>query len=211
MTFQSFWYNAQISEDFVNFIEKDISKEYFSILNQSEVGNSKKTKRIDLNKRNSQCAWIPANHWVAGLIWHYVKMANDKNFLYDLSNIDGNALQYTVYEEGQYYSWHQDVYLGQMYQIQADKANLSSQTQLLEDFANTNLERVRKLSFSLLLNDDYEGGQFQFLNENSELYEPPKEKGTIIIFDSRTRHRVRPVKKGVRKSIVGWVVGPRWK
>ena len=38
-----------------------------------------------------------------------------------------------------------------------------------------------------------------------------KEKGTIIIFDSRMRHRVRKVKSGTRKSIVGWVEGPRWK
>lgn len=209
MTFQSFWYNTKISEDFVNLIEKDISKEYSLQLNQSKIGGNK--SKINLNKRDSQSSWIPANHWVAGLIWHYVKMANDQNFLYDISNIDGNSLQYTVYEEGQFYSWHQDGYLSTMYSIQASNANLSDQTQLLEDFANTNLERVRKLSFSLLLNDDYEGGEFQFLNENSELYEPPKERGTIIIFDSRTRHRVRPIKKGVRKSIVGWVVGPRWK
>ena len=33
----------------------------------------------------------------------------------------------------------------------------------------------------------------------------------MVLFDSRTQHRVLPVKKGVRKSIVGWTVGPRWK
>ena len=31
------------------------------------------------------------------------------------------------------------------------------------------------------------------------------------LFDSRTQHRVLPVKSGLRKSIVGWTVGPRWK
>ena len=39
----------------------------------------------------------------------------------------------------------------------------------------------------------------------------PKQKGIIAFFDSRTPHRVRKVKSGMRKSLVGWVVGPRWK
>jgi len=34
--------------------------------------------------------------------------ANRENFLYDLSNIDGESLQYTVYGEGEYYGWHND-------------------------------------------------------------------------------------------------------
>ena len=41
--------------------------------------------------------------------------------------------------------------------------------------------------------------------------EAPKQRGTMIVFDSRVRHRVRKIKSGTRKSIVGWVVGPRWK
>ena len=45
----------------------------------------------------------------------------------------------------------------------------------------------------------------------SKRYFAPKQKGTLIVFDSRTKHRVRTVKTGLRKSIVGWVVGPRWK
>ena len=44
-----------------------------------------------------------------------------------------------------------------------------------------------------------------------ERYFAPKQKGTLIVFDSRTKHRVRTVKSGLRKSLVGWVVGPRWK
>ena len=35
-----------------------------------------------------------------------------------------------------------------------------------------------------------------------------QEEGTIVLFDSRTQHRVHKVRKGVRKSIVGWCVGP---
>jgi PKHD-type hydroxylase len=72
---------------------------------------------------------------------------------------------------------------------------------------------VRKLSFVLQLSDpeDYEGGNLQLLDESGSTYFAPRQKGTMILFDSRTQHRVLKVKKGVRKSIVGWTVGPRWK
>jgi len=55
------------------------------------------------------------------------------------------------------------------------------------------------------------GGQFQLLDETGKSYIAPRQRGTIILFDSRAQHRVRPVTKGIRKSIVGWTVGPRWK
>ena len=74
-------------------------------------------------------------------------------------------------------------------------------------------ELVRKISFSLQLSDpdDYEGGNIQFIDESNQNYIAPRQKGSLIIFDSRTKHRVCKVRSGVRKSIVGWVVGPRWK
>ena len=58
---------------------------------------------------------------------------------------------------------------------------------------------------------DYRGGEVEFINSAGERYFAPKQKGTLIVFDSRTKHRVRTVKSGLRKSLVGWVVGPRWK
>lgn len=59
--------------------------------------------------------------------------------------------------------------------------------------------------------DEYEGGELQLLDPTGHLYTVPKERGTISIFDSRLSHRVRKVKSGCRKSLVGWVVGPRWR
>ena len=72
---------------------------------------------------------------------------------------------------------------------------------------------VRKLSFALQLSspDDYEGGNVVLLDEGGKKYIVPRQRGTVVLFDSRTQHRVNKVKSGVRKSIVGWVVGPRWK
>ena len=74
-------------------------------------------------------------------------------------------------------------------------------------------EYVRKLSFTLQLSEptDYRGGEVEFLDSEGQRFLAPKQRGTMIVFDARTRHRVRKVKEGLRKSIVGWVVGPRWK
>ena len=78
---------------------------------------------------------------------------------------------------------------------------------------NENLELVRKLSFAMQLsyNDDYEGGNVQLMDEAGNAYVVPRQRGCIVLFDSRTQHRVLKVTKGVRKSLVGWTVGPRWK
>ena len=72
---------------------------------------------------------------------------------------------------------------------------------------------MRKLSFSLQLSDpkDYVGGELQFLGSDDSTFFAPKQKGSLVVFDSRTKHRVVKVKSGVRRSLVGWVVGPRWK
>ena len=74
-------------------------------------------------------------------------------------------------------------------------------------------EMVRKLSFSLQLSapEDYRGGELEFIDNNNKPFLAPKQRGTMVVFDSRLRHRVRKVKSGLRKSNVGWVLGPRWK
>ena len=84
---------------------------------------------------------------------------------------------------------------------------------LTQDFVNENIELVRKLSFSIQLSspEDYEGGNLQLLDEGGQSYIIPRQRGCIVLFDSDTQHRVLKVTKGTRKSIVGWVVGPRWK
>jgi PKHD-type hydroxylase len=49
------------------------------------------------------------------------------------------------------------------------------------------------------------------MDESDGIYEVPKKKGLLVCFDSRARHRVNKVTSGRRKSLVGWVVGPRWR
>ena len=74
---------------------------------------------------------------------------------------------------------------------------------------------VRKLSMTVLLNDNYEGGEFQFATiyrGKREIHTPEFNKtGSIIVFPSDMEHRVAPVTKGIRYSLVTWFLGPPFK
>ena len=68
----------------------------------------------------------------------------------------------------------------------------------------------RSLSFSLQLTpeNEYEGGDLKIFNDNI-VYMANKKIGSITFFDSTSLHEVTPVTSGFRKSVVGWVLGPR--
>ena len=213
MAYQSIWYYTGLPKDIVNILDDYVSEKFDSEMKDSElIGRHK-----DKNKRNSENAWIDTNHWIAGFIWHYVNKANRENFRYDLTNIDGENLQYTKYSEGQYYNWHNDAGISNYYKPQyvGNSGNFDDEPNNLQttDFLKASCELVRKLSFTLQLSDpdEYEGGNVQLIDDTGKSYIAPRQRGTIILFDSRTQHRVIKVKKGVRKSIVGWVLGPRWR
>ena len=67
----------------------------------------------------------------------------------------------------------------------------------------------RKISISVQLDDenDYMGGDLQFYTKQT-LTNAPRKKGTVIMFPSYLLHRVTPVVKGVRHSLVTWISGP---
>ena len=203
MAFQSIWYFTELPEKIIDIIEYDVKQFDKNFKDSSLIGNV-----IDKEKRNSKNTWIPTTHWLSGFLWHYIQKANRENFLYDLTNIDGETVQYTQYNEGEYYKWHSDCSLASYYKPQ----NVGSINRD-QDFVNENGELIRKLSFVLQISnpDDYEGGNLQIMQENGKSYIAPRQRGTLIFFDSRSQHRVQRVTSGVRKSIVGWVVGPRWK
>ena len=59
------------------------------------------------------------------------------------------------------------------------------------------------LTLIVFLNDDYEGGEFQFFD--GTIIEP--EVGKLVIHPSFGGHQVNPVTKGSRYSCVCWAVG----
>ena len=212
--FQSIWYFTDLPNEIIKIMKKDLLQNFDKDIDQSPVFVKNKNDQdasVGFDKvRNSKHTWVSSSHWTGGFLWHYVERANRENFLYDLKCLDHEIIQYTIYNEGDYYDWHTDGGLTTHYKPQFIG---NSTDGVGNDFYNQNTELVRKLSFSLQLSDpeDYEGGELELINEIGESYLAPKTQGCLILFDSRTRHRVRTVTKGTRKSLVGWVLGPRWK
>jgi PKHD-type hydroxylase len=70
----------------------------------------------------------------------------------------------------------------------------------------------RKLSFTLVLSDTktFKGGDLEF-DTGGPYVAAEQKRGRIIAFPSFVKHRVTPIKKGVRKSVVWWVLGPKFK
>ena len=206
MAFLTTWNMTDLPSEMIDILEEDIKK-FDNWQDKSKVlGNDEIAPKI----RNSKNAWIPTEHWIGGWIWYYIQKANRENFLYDLYDIDGGNIQYTHYNPGDYYTWHID---GDISTTFKPEIKPGTGENLSQDQTFHKGECVRKLSFSLQLSDakDYRGGEVEFVNSAGERYFAPKQKGTLIVFDSRTKHRVRTVKSGLRKSLVGWVVGPRWR
>jgi PKHD-type hydroxylase len=206
MAFQSYWFFTNLPSSVIDIIEKDIVNVFDQNVEDSVLLGGDKNNAI----RDSKNAWIPTSHWIGGFLWHYAERANRENFLYDLRNIDLESLQYTVYEKGHFYEWHTDSSLPTHYKPVTSGNN---QETLVQDFLNLQTEYVRKLTFVLQLSDpnDYEGGELQIKDDVGQIYTAPKDQGTMILFDSRSLHRVTEITRGTRKSIVGWIVGPRWK
>ena len=136
--------------------------------------------------RSSKIAWLTEEK-VANLFKDIVSHANTK-LAFNLSE-NQPIMQYTEYhaDNQDHYDWHHDI-----------------------DWSR-NDGFNRKLSVTIQLSDskEYEGGEFEF----EEVQTPPaelREKGSVLVFASYLRHRVKPVTKGIRKSLVTWLDGPNW-
>jgi predicted 2-oxoglutarate/Fe(II)-dependent dioxygenase YbiX len=80
----------------------------------------------------------------------------------------------------------------------------------VDTFINPSEPECRKLTVLMFLNDDFEGGRLFLQNGHKKIY-PPQEPGTCLVFPSFILHGVEPVTKGIRRSIVTWLVGPWFK
>ena len=164
------------------------------------------------NIRRGRIGWVPHIHWAFALCYYYGMLANEDNFRYDLTGICDNGIQYTSYEVGDHYNWHTDTLRNTVKKPDMNRECSINDTQRVH--LPNPIEIERKLSFSFILSDpsEYEGGHFEIeSNPFDPIVRPEQKKGEMIIFDSRVKHRVTPVTKGRRESLVGWFVGPEFR
>ena len=159
---------------------------------------------LDLQKtRNSNVVWLDDN-WIYKEIHPFIHEAN-KRAGWNFDWIRSESCQFTKYKLNQYYDWHCDSW---------DKPYDR------KDANNPEHGKIRKLSMTCQLTDgsEYEGGEleFDFRNYDPHMREEAKHlrqakeilpKGSIIVFPSFVWHRVKPVTKGVRYSLVMWNLG----
>lgn len=161
-------------------------------LSQQQIKDLKK-------KRDSDIVWMN-DRWIYKEIQPYVHQANANagwNFQWDFSE----SCQFTKYNKGQYYDWHCDGW---------DKSYHAPN--------QPTHGKIRKLSVTVSLSEggkDYTGGELEFDFRNLDPDKKPnirkcKEvlpKGSLVVFPGFVWHRVCPVKKGSRHSLVIWNLG----
>ena len=151
---------------------------------KAQVGMNKSEGKLDTKKRVTTISWIPFKEMpeMYNDLNRFIQRANLNHFGFDDIQITENA-QFTEYPEGGFYDWHMDC-----------------------DVHMAHEPPVRKISMTLLLNDpsEFEGGHL-------EITAPGKfavlKQGHAITFASFLNHRVRPVTRGVRQSLVVWFGG----
>lgn len=164
-------------------------------LSEKEIKNLKKT-------RNSNVVWMN-DRWIYKEIQPYVHRANALagwNFDWDFSE----SCQFTKYKLSQHYGWHMDSF-DKPYDNPNDP--------------NTH-GKIRKLSMTCQLTDgsEYSGGELQFDTRNYDPHMRDEDrhvitvkeilpKGSIVVFPSFVWHRVMPVTRGTRYSLVVWSLG----
>ena len=178
------YYPLAIPNELVDLIVAEVDNIKFEEFAESTIG-PQGTESIIAQVRNSKTAWWYEDHWITSIFSHYFNKANRDLWEYDLTYLKG--IQVTKYEEGDKYDWHCD------YGAEYDNSH------------------TRKLSATLLITDptEFEGGDLEFIDYHGNNVKVERTKGTMIIFDSRTPHRVTPVTKGTRISLVAWMLGTK--
>ena len=157
---------------------------------KGSVGNETETGlKNNISARDSNIVFVD-DPWIHNLIQPYIRTAN-KNAEWNFQLGLPDETQFTIYNKNQFYDWHSDSFT--------------------EPFKNGS---IRKISSTLLLNDpsEYKGGEFWFsIEEDRRICEELNSKGSLVVFPSFIKHKVAPVTKGKRYSMVTWNNGDPWK
>lgn len=162
---------------------------------------------LDTKQRESSLSFFPPTHWVSGICKYYGYLANEHVWNYDLCWPE--PIQFAKYEINNYYVWHNDL-LPTPHKKETWKW-IESTGYNSEWFDNTQ----RKISLTINLSDPstYDGGDIEFSSPSGEVFKPKtgRKRGSVIVFPSFVKHRVTPVTKGTRYSLVVWITGPPFK
>ena len=155
---------------------------------KAQVGMGKPGGGVDTKKRTTTISWIPFKEMqpMYNQINEFIQKANKNHFGFGDIQITEQA-QFTEYPEGGFYDWHMDTDVNMQHE-----------------------PPVRKISMTLLLSPEnqFEGGDLELMAPGKRV---KLKQGHAIIFASFLNHRVAPVTRGVRQSLVMWFGGKPFK
>ena len=161
--------------------------------NEPKIGatiGTDKAVKLDEGYRKSVVSWIPFDKAlpIYQVIKQWMEITNNNYFGFDTMHLSEQG-QYAEYGKGGFYNWHMD-----------------------SNVEMANMPTVRKISMTLLLNDpkDFKGGELELFCGDALDDEKNKisfERGYAVFFASFLLHRVMPIIKGNRKSLVMWFGG----
>ena len=166
------------------------------ITDEERTTGKKRDYKPEPKVRISDIAWCN-EQWIYDIIFPYMNRAKEEaGWRYHIKAAE--SMQITRYKKGGFYNFHHDGY----------GDHLSAYNNPQNAFMHGH---VRKISMSIILNGNFEGGAFEFASYNKEkcvITPIEAEAGSVIVFPSAMEHRVAPITKGVRYSLVVWFVGP---
>jgi PKHD-type hydroxylase len=143
----------------------------------------------DAHVRRSQVVMLGTEakyRWLYERVWAAALQCNRQFFGVDIAGVEPN-IQLARYDSSDrgFYDWH-------------------------TDFAG--IRPLRKISVSVQLSrgEDYEGGDLELLY-SGQPQRLDRARGAFIVFPSFMLHRVAPVTRGTRWSLVAWILGARWR
>lgn len=186
--------NPELHGQFIYIVENALPQEHLDFLQNYFTKDKLESAKIQSNVpdnnevRVTDIAWLDVEDQSTQSLYHLlidlIKYVNEQHYHWNLQHLE--PVQYGEYGVGGHYKVHTDTGL------------------------HNPMGSNRKLSFSLLLNDDYEGGELEIPGSPGQPDTFVPARNTAIFFPSAMPHCVKPVTKGVRKSLVGWVHGPNF-
>ena len=142
----------------------------------------KTDSRVDYEYRRTKIKPIPPDPehaWIFHRLGNLVKQVNQHAFHFQLNDL--MSIDVLEYDPDGYFDWHLDIGSG--------------------------IFSTRKLSLVTFLTppDEYEGGDLCFMDRGAPL---KLSQGTTAIFPSYLLHKVEPVTRGTRYTLVSWAHGP---
>ena len=155
---------------------------------QAQVGMNRPEGGVNTKTRTTTISWIPFKEMQPMYkdINKFIQKANKNHFGFGDIQITEQA-QFTEYPEGGFYDWHMDTDVNMQHE-----------------------PPVRKISMTLLLSPEnqFEGGDLELMTPGKKAN---MKQGHAILFASFLNHRVAPISRGVRQSLVMWFGGEPFK